>query len=471
MANRNNKNQPKMQANAELKEKLMLQAATDLMTRRSYMANLGMSYNGKRDIYEALGYKKDLQFDDYYMKYDRQDIATRIIDAPVDGCWSSMPKILEVDRKEDTKFESEFLETAKRVRLFPKIVRLDKLCGIGQYAVLFLGFDGTDATQLSQPLAAGTKKLLYVQPYSEAGAQIVEWEGDSTSERFGLPKMYNLKVTSPASGAGTQTTKEVKVHHSRVIHICEGNLIDDVYGYPKLKNVFNRLEDIEKIVGGSGEMFWQGAFPGMALKAEADADMTQSADAITEEIDKYVHKMQRYMKLKGIDVQQLAPNISDPTACLTVNVKMISAAKGIPVRILLGSERGELASSQDEKNWIDQLAQRREDHCEGMILRPLLDKLISTGSITSPKTGYEIDWEPLYIRSDVEKADVASKRADALSKYTSGGLDMLMTFAAYLEHVCEFDADVVEMIIRSGQEVIGSIADEEAQNINESVSE
>lgn len=466
-----NRNQQKIQVNTELKEKLLIQAATDLMTRRAYMANLGMSFNGNRDIYEALGYKKILTFDDYYVKYDRQDIATRIVDAPVDGCWSAMPKILEVDKKDDTEFETELLDIAKRVKLFPKIVRLDKLCGIGQYSVLFLGFDGTDATRLNQPLEEGKKNLLYVQPYSEAGAQIVEWEQDSNSERFGLPKMYNLKVTSPVPGSGTQITKEVKVHHSRVIHICEGNLIDDVYGQPRLKNVYNRLEDIEKIVGGSGEMFWQGAFPGMALKADADADMTGTADAITEEIDKYVHKMQRYMKLKGIDVQQLSPNISDPTSCLTVNVKMISAAKGIPVRILLGSERGELASSQDEKNWIDQLAQRREDHCEGMILRPLVDKLISVGAITSPKTGYELDWEPLYIRSDVEKADVASKRADALSKYTSGGLDMLMTFTAYLEHVCEFDAGVVEMIIKSGEEVVGSIVDEETQNIDESVSE
>jgi hypothetical protein len=168
------------------------------------------------------------------------------------------------------------------------------------------------------------------------------------------------------------------------------------------------------------------------------------------------------MKLQGIDVQQLTPQIADPSQHLDVQLQMISAATSIPKRILLGSERGELASGQDDTNWNDVLTQRRSEFCDQVILRPLIDKMIQAGVLSEPGAeGYNVNWPPLYARTDKEKADIAAKRAEALSKYISGGLDMLMTFEAYLEHVCEFDQDVVQMIIASGDLIEQDTGDEE----------
>ena len=50
-----------------------------LVARKQLFHRLGMSYDGERDLYEALGYKLSLEFDDFYQQYQRQDIAKAII--------------------------------------------------------------------------------------------------------------------------------------------------------------------------------------------------------------------------------------------------------------------------------------------------------------------------------------------------------------------------------------------------------
>ena len=437
------------------KEVMLLNAATEMMTRRSYMSQLGMSFNGARDLYEALGYPKSLTYADYIVRYQRQDIAGRIIDAPVDGCWSKMPLIQETDKKEDTVFEKEVSDLIKRTSLFPKLVRLDKLCGLGHFAVLFLGFAGANQQELANP-APSKGKLLYVVPFGEGDIEIIDWESDVTNERYGKPLIYQLTMNSLNGKAKTTTT--VRVHFTRVLHVSEGNLDDDVRGEPRLRRVYNRLSDLEKVVGGSGEMFWQGAFPGMALKADAETNMplpgSVESTAITTEIDNYVHKLKRYMKLQGVDVQQLNPTVADPSKHVDINVSMISAATNIPKRILLGSERGELASSQDADAWDIFLAQRQQDFCTDVVLRPLIDKLIIIGVLSTPANSeYQIVWPPLFEQSEGKKADIASKRAEALSKYVTGQLDALMTFEAFLLHVCGYDDSTAELILASGAEV------------------
>ena len=46
------------------------------------------------------------------------------------------------------------------------------------------------------------------------------------------------------------------VHASRVIHVAEDILDDEVYGIPRLEPLYNYLDDLLKVVGGSAEMFW-----------------------------------------------------------------------------------------------------------------------------------------------------------------------------------------------------------------------
>ena len=127
-------------------------------------------------------------------------------------------------------------------------------------------------------------------------------------------------------------------------------LEDEVNGLPRLEAVFNRLLDLEKIVGGSAEMFWRGARPGFQGIVSEGYNMTdEDIDELQKQLDEYEHGLRRFLINRGVSLDALAQQVSDPRNHVDVQLQMISAITGIPRRILTGSERGELASTEDRE--------------------------------------------------------------------------------------------------------------------------
>jgi hypothetical protein len=205
--------------------------------------------------------------------------------------------------------------------------------------------------------------------------------------------------------------------------------------------VLNYLMDLDKLVGGSAEMFWQGAFPGFAFKLDAGATAeTQDLDDVKDQIFNFIHKFQRWLRLQGIDVQSLAPQVADPGPHVAAQVDMISAATGLPKRILLGSERGELASSEDKDNWADQTKDRQSNICEPVILRPFIDRMMFAGVL--PEVEYVIQWPDPSAPDDAARAEVGSKRAMSLAAYVNAlGSDRIIPPEAVPEVLLGMTAD------------------------------
>lgn len=402
-----------------------IQVLSALTNRAMIAARLGKSYSGDRDLYEALGYKLNPDFKDYLSRYTRQDIAKAVINKPVDASWRVPPRIVE-SAEDVTNFEVDWNVLVKEIGLYRQIIRADKLAGIGNYSVLLLGLD--DGAKLSEEVTRANA-LLYLQPYSQNAATIKSYVVDSKNARFGLPDIYEIEIKT-----GTSTALKTAIHHSRIIHIAEELLEDNVDGMPRLESILNRLEDLERVVGGSAEMFWRGAFTGFNLKLDDGVNLLpQDLEAMQEEMEKYLHNLQRYIRTKNMSVEQFAQEVSDPSKHVSVILDLISAATGIPKRILIGSERGELASSMDEKNWLQIVDARRKNHCEPTILRPLIDKLINYSVLTKPSDGYVVEWSDLMAPSDKEVAEVGAMRAKAIKDYTtSDGGDIILPVEMFL---------------------------------------
>ena len=58
-----------------------------LLERSRLAGQLGLSFEGKRDMYETLGYSESLTFAQYAAEYDRGDIAGRVVDLPASDTW------------------------------------------------------------------------------------------------------------------------------------------------------------------------------------------------------------------------------------------------------------------------------------------------------------------------------------------------------------------------------------------------
>lgn len=421
-------------------KKLLVALSTGLATRAAVSAYLGKSFSGDRDLYTALGYTVNPTYENYLARYKRQDIARAIVDAPVRACWRDKPDITESE-EDTTKFEEEWVKLVDSRFIYHFMSRCDRLCSIGQYAILLLGFD--DSADLQEEVGSA-KKLLYLMPYGEDAATIHKWDENSKSERYGKVSEYSINISV---GDGLKTLNK-KVHWSRVIHVSLNNLSSDVYGLPVLEPILNRLQDIELLAGGSAEMFWRGAFPGLSLKVDDEAVLgKQSEDELEKELQNYLHGLQRYLRLQGINVEAIEQQIADPSPNINILIDLIAAAARIPKRVLMGSERGELASTQDEKIWAKTIDERRQEHCEAMIIRPTIDRLIKVGVLPEPSKGYTVDWPDILTSSDKEKAEVGQIKSKALRDYVDAiGAPDLLPPSVFYRKILNFTTDEIEQI-------------------------
>lgn len=400
-----------------------------LIERMSLAGASGRLYAGARDIFEAAGYATVLDFDALYDAYKRQEIAKRIVRAAADETWRLPPEILDGDDLDSAKEDGVFVDAVRQLAVGTKtgaadsmpglwhyVSRVDRISGIGRYGVMLLGV--RDSKAFVEPLEPAKRKpedLLYISVFHEGTAKVDEWVADKTDPRYGRPLFYSLTLGSDENAARTE-----RVHWTRCIHIAEDLEDDDTFGTPRLEACWNRIVDILKIMAGAGEAAWKLLDTGHIISTKEGARLpTKEGDliALEDQIDEFVNGLRRWLLAEGLDASRLEGSVQDPSGLVMTNIALISAATGIPQRILLGSERGELASSQDEGNWAKQIETRQSAYAGPLIVRPLLNRLIYAGILPMPTSGhFAIRWPALVETDRMRDATIATTIADALTK-------------------------------------------------------
>jgi hypothetical protein len=435
----------------ELSVNAKIQAYSTLLSRAQLMNKLGSSYEGDRNLYQALGYPVTIDVADYENHYKRQDIAKAIIDRPIDATWKGDLFLVETSKVEDTPIEKAWLDILSTLSLKKVFKRLDKLTCLNTYGILLFGFDDVQNKEgFAKPITTSRAlKLMYLKPFGASDATINEYQSDPKNSRYGLPINYRVVHTLP----GTNNTQEMIVHYTRVLHIIWDPLKDEVNGTPLLESVFNRLLDLEKLVGGSAEMFWRGARPGFQGKVDKDYQVSENMmEGLQSQLDEYEHNLRRFLVNEGVEMAALESQISDPSSHVEAQIQMISAATGIPKRILIGSERGELASTQDQDSWNGIIQARREEWAELNIVRPFIEKCFETKVLSKVDT-YTIQWTDVFAMGEEQKARVGQIRSSALRDYASQpGAEFIVPVDAFFQYFLGLKADQIEMInsIREG---------------------
>ena len=383
-----------------------------LTGRKTLAGRAGQHFNGDRDLYAAMGYPPALGPQDYTAAYARQDIAARIVDAYPDATWRESPIVVG---NEPLAEAMEALDD--RLSIWRTLHRADRLMGLGHYGALLIGLDGGEP--LIKPARGRGYGLLYVQPHSERTAQITRWCSDPGSPRFGKPEIYDMTTGVNWTGAGAGQTNQA-AHYSRVIHIAERALEDESIGTPRLERIWNRLMDLDKLLGGSAEMYWQNVAMLMQLKADIDVEWDPEEEAaLRNQIDDMQHGLSRWMRTRGIEANNLAPGLqgADPGNHIDRQMDAIAGAVGIPKRILLGSEAGQLASSQDENNWAGRVSERRQQFAGPSIARAFIVRMQELGVL--PAGEFTLEWSEGDTLGEAGRADVALKTAQAVSTYAN----------------------------------------------------
>lgn len=457
----------------KMKRDLFYGLAANVISRSAY-GGLGESYfpstggTAKRDIYQVLGYKKTLSFQDYFNRYKRQDIAKPLINAPVEYSWRKKPIVIDQSDNEGedkSSFQSKWEELVDENNIYSHLMRADKLTGIGKYGLILVGIN--DGKELSEEIGKADK-LLYIKEYTENSVSIKEYENDKSNERYGKPRIYSIRVVNN-EGTNSQL-REMDVHWTRIVHIAEGLIDSDIEGTPRLESVFNRLQDLDQLAGGSSEMFWRGAFPGYAFSAREDASFDENtSDDLEEEIQDYMHELKRYIRLQGIDVESLSTQIESPKDHFDLLITLIAASKQMPKRILTGTERGELASTQDERAWLTRMTSRREEFNEPIILRPFIDILINSDVLPEPEGGkYTVEWAELITVDAKEAAEIHKIRMDTLKMYLSTpGAQSIIPEDVFLRRYMEMNLEDIKEIREKLQEMQDFVMDDTSEEEKE----
>lgn len=425
------------------------QAIMNVITGRTQLAgdlktdSAGIDPPG-RDLDYECGYPTSPSVYTYRKLYQRNEYARRANDIWADECWAVRPNLYETEEDRKTKFERAWDKLNIRLKLWHYLHRLDKVCGIGSFGVLLLGFN--DGQDLSTPVRGVTRTgefkrksgkpldLIYVCPYAEDSVSIAKIEDDRNNPRYGQPRWYDIKVRKATErDDGTvayddhDEEEEIRVHWSRVIHVADNCESGDLFGTARMEPILNRILDIRKTLGGSAEMFWKGAFPGYSFETipELLGESTMDEDSIRDQFEEYMDGLKRYLALDGATVKPLFPQVADPTAHVVQQTSAICACIGVPLRIFMGTESGHLASTQDSVNMNKRVARRQQLFCEPFIIRPLVDRLIGLGILPEPEE-YMISWTDLNTMTDKDKALVSLQRAQALMQYVDAGAESIL---------------------------------------------
>lgn len=438
--------------------------------------------DARRDLNKECGYPDTLTIQDFRQLYDRNPIAARVVEVLPEESWRSVPEVYEQEDVEAvTEFEQSWSELHKSLRgetswyadsegspIWEALKRADKLAGIGHYGLIVLGLD--DGRDLDQPVlgaelgkadssggeyvnnALQPMRLLYLTVLDESSVQSIEFESNRYSPRFRKPKVYSLNLGGMEQGGYTATGREqsiTRVHWSRVVHVADNLTSSDIFGVPRMRPVLNRLMDLDKLYGGSAEMYWRGAFPGLSVEThpQLGGDVTLDEEQLKEAVWDYMNGLQRVLALRGMSAKSLAPQVVDPASQVQVQIEAICIKLGIPKRIFMGSERGELASSQDDSTWNDRLRDRQTGYLTPRVIIPFIDRLIQLGVLPVPLAGYRVAWPDPETLKPQEKADIAVKKTEALARYVGGSVETIIDPMDYLIRVLEFtEQEAVEIL-------------------------
>lgn len=426
---------------------------TKVRTPQEIQNILGVHYQGDRDLYEVLGYPKNPGFDEYKGIYDRGDVGARIIKLPAEDTWKYPPVLSDSDQESDTDsdsesqsaFERDVKSLEQKTHCWQYIKRTDKLAGIGNYALLFIGVKEEGEADLSEELSPGSLNgpddISYFQPFAQDSVE--EWELGKDLDLTPNDEMYNKPVVYKIDFSNREESEQDlhRVHHSRLLHVPAGPRDEsELKASPRLEPVLNRLIDLQKVVGASAEMFWSGASRIFQFDIDSEDAMDIPEDQMSqmdEEAQQLVHEMRQHIKTFDTDIEVIDGDDPDPTGVVDSILKFIAGATGIPQRILVGTERGDLASSQDKANWFGQVEMRQNNFVESAILRPFIGMMVDLGVLSDPKEEiYDVEWPNLFELTELEQAEVQKVRSEIWKNLATSGISTLPTeFEQIFENV------------------------------------
>ncbi len=400
---------------------------------------------GLKRTWDNCQYPTELSFSMLYGMYARNSVAARVIETYPDYCWQTDPVVRD-SRGPNSRFSKNVLGVLKRnyklmdgvsQPLLTSMKQLDVLGGIGGESLLVFGF--ADGRPLDKPVkSSADMKVSWIKVLHNGQFEVSKRNENPESEDFGDVELYETtSFRTDELNFAEHIAPNIKIHASRCVHFKEGSNLS--FGISRIQRCYNQLLDITKVSGSSAEVYYLGAFSGMAVEVDPEASISEETfELMEEQIVDYFYGLNRSMIFEGSKSKLLYPAIVSPKDHFDLQITMISIATGIPRRFLTGAEAAKLASQQDSLNWTDRVNIRRTSFVTPRIVLPVVERLIGAGVITKPIGDFEVVWPRAESATTAERSNSARNMTDALVKYFSSGMYSVVEFPTFLMYICGY---------------------------------
>lgn len=390
----------------------------------------------KHNHYRDFGYPEHLTFHQLYTMYSRNGIARAGVEKTILKTWQDFPFLLEAERdgsegvkKKETPLEKEIRQRFDDLRLWQHLAEADRRSLVGSYSGVILRL--ADSKAFREPVdsvGGGLDGLVELIPAWEGQLTVSEWDTDETSVDYGQPKMFAFNEAQVGQSSGTNTTKTrtFELHPDRVLIWSKDGT---VHGSSLLEPGYNDLMTLEKISGAGGEGFWKNAKSAPVFEVDKEAktaDMAKAmgvsqaelADKMSEQVEDWQKGFDQLLMIQGMQAKTLGITLPSPEHFWAAPLQAFAASIPIPLKILVGSQSGERASTEDANEWNQTNMSRRT----GSVIpntMALVRRLERFGILA--EKDWHLDWTDLTESSMGEKIERAVKMADANQKMKDSG--------------------------------------------------
>lgn len=387
----------------------------------------------KHDHYKDFGYPKELAFQNFYDMYRRNGVANAGVDKTVGKVWQDFPFLLErEDSDGETDLERDIRERFNDLRIWQRLREADKRSMVGAYSGVILRL--ADSKRFNEPVErvpGGLNGLVEIIPAWEGQLKVSQWDTDETSENYGQPLMFQfIEAEVQDNTTGQQNARSFDLHPDRVIVWSEDG---SVHGSSALEPGYNDLITIEKIVGAGGEGFWKNAKSAPVLEVDSEAKLTEMARAMGVPLEELVDKMNdqvedwqkgfdKLLMIQGMQAKTLGITLPSPEHFFAIAMQSFAASIGTPMKILVGSQTGERASTEDAREWAQTCMSRRSSQVVPNIMQ-MVNRLERFGIL--PEKDWFLSWQDLTEPTKAEKFERALKMAETNQKM--GGSTVVFT--------------------------------------------
>lgn len=386
---------------------------------------LGLSHDGKRNVYDIYGYPEtlagDLGFQQMYLYSGREGIANRLTYGTARTCWREGFQVFDSkDEDANEMLEDEITRLNKR-ELIKKIERADILNRIGSFSVMFVGVpDGREPSEPVGPVSGDGFKSIYFKAFAYDGVQISGTVQDAKNPRFGLPEFYQVQKISRGDTEKDTTTSSMLVHWTRIIHMNEGALDSDVEGKGYLEPIFNRILDLDKACGGSAEAYFRNSKGKIAYEVDKEFAASsldpETKEKMNEGAKKFTNEYQDHIFAAGSTVKSIDTPHADPEKTVLVSLWIIAGYSGYPIRVLTGEGSGQLAGSEDQLALNAIISDRQNSVCASWVVR--LFEILSMAKMLDWNDEWVVKFPKQSTTTEMQQIELNNKKADTLLKLT-----------------------------------------------------